>query len=64
MARRGFKTLAQLATEHGLSSETAIRNPAAKGIQAKPGDKMRDIANRSARKYCEEIDLPKGNERE
>jgi len=60
---QGFKTLAELATENGLSSEAAIQNLAAKGIQAKADDKMRDIANRSGRKPYEVIEILKGNER-
>ena len=63
MARRGFKTLAELATENGLSSETAIQNLAAKGIQAKADDKMRDIANRSGRKPYEVIEIMKGDQK-
>jgi hypothetical protein len=58
---QGFKTLAQLATENGLSSEAAIQSLAAKGIQAKADDKMRDIANRSGRKPYEVIEILKGD---
>jgi hypothetical protein len=58
---QGFKTLAQLATEYGLSSEAAIQSLAVKGIQAKADDKMRDIANRSGRKPYEVIEILKGD---
>jgi hypothetical protein len=60
---QGFKTLAELATEYGLSSEAAIQNLAAKGIQAKADDKMRDIANRSGRKPYEVIEILKGDQK-
>ena len=59
---QGFKTLAQLATEYGLSSEAAVQRLAAKGIQVKADDKMRDIANRSGRKPYEVIEILKGDQ--
>jgi hypothetical protein len=60
---QGFKTLAELATEYGLSGEAAVQSLAAKGIQAKPEDKMRDIANRSGRKSYEVIEILKGDQK-
>jgi hypothetical protein len=60
---QGFKTLAEVATENMIASETAIRNLAAKGIQAKADDKMRDIANQSGRKPYEVIEILKGDQK-
>jgi hypothetical protein len=57
---QGYKTLAQFTTEYGLSNEAAVQTLAAQGIQAKPEDKMRDIANRSGRKPYEVIEILKG----
>jgi hypothetical protein len=58
---QGFKTLAELAGEYGISAEAAVQSLAAKGIAAKPEDKMRDIANRSGRKPYEVIEILKGD---
>ena len=54
---------AQVQKEYGLSSEAAIQSLAAKGIQAKADDKMRDIANRSGRKPYEVIEILKGDQK-
>ena len=56
---QGFRTLAELAGEYGLSPEIAVRSLAAKGIQAQPDDKMRDIADRSGKKPYEVIEILK-----
>jgi hypothetical protein len=59
----GFRSLADVAKENGLSSEIALQNLASKGIQARPEDKMRDIANRNGRKPYEVIEILKGEQK-
>ncbi len=56
---QGFKTLAQFAGENGISVEDAVRILAARGIEAKANDVMRDIAERSGRKPYELLEILK-----
>jgi hypothetical protein len=58
---QGFKTLAALAGEYGLTAESAVSRFADRGIEAKADEKMRDIAERSGRKPYELIEILKGN---
>jgi hypothetical protein len=57
---QGFKTLAELAGEYGLTTEDALRSLAAKGIEAGADEKMREIADRSGKKPYELIEILKG----
>jgi hypothetical protein len=56
---QGFKTLAEMAKENGLTAELAVQRLAAAGITAKPEERMRDIANRSGKKPYEVIEILK-----
>lgn len=58
---QGFKTLAETASECGLTVEEAVLKLAARGIEAGGGEKMRDIADRSKMKPYELLEILKCN---
>lgn len=58
---QGFKTLAEVAREYGVSAEDAIGRLAAAGIEARADMAMRDIADRSKKKPYEVIEIIEGN---
>jgi hypothetical protein len=54
---QGFKSLAELAPDYGLSAEAAVRRLAAKGIAATAQDRLRDIASRSGLRPYELLEI-------
>lgn len=58
---QGFKTLAETASDYGLTVDDALRKLAARGIEASGDEKMRDIADRSKMKPYELLEILRGN---
>lgn len=55
--RQGFKSLAELAQDYGLSTEAAIKKLSANGITGTAQDRVRDIANRNGLRPYELIEI-------
>jgi hypothetical protein len=56
---QGFRLLAEIAAENGLTAEEAVRRLAARGIAAGPQDSIRDIMGRSGKKPYEVLEIIK-----
>jgi|WetSurMetagenome_2_1015567.scaffolds.fasta_scaffold87998_4 hypothetical protein len=56
---QGFRSLAELAQEYGLSPEAAVQKLATHGIQAAPQEIMREVAIRNNRKPYELLEILK-----